>query len=120
MPHGRRRPPPELLELSAELECIAGRRVDLAFLSGDNVVFAKEAVAKGRLLDCANPWAGRSSRCIPSPITPNSVSSPGPSWPPMEPAAMNDVLLNKAGIVERCLGRIAEERLLPNWTTSPM
>jgi predicted nucleotidyltransferase len=38
------------LALAAELAAIVGREVDLGFLSTANLVYAKEAVARGRLI----------------------------------------------------------------------
>jgi len=42
--------PQERLSLAADLEDIAGRTVDLGVLSTSNLVYAKEAVAHGRLI----------------------------------------------------------------------
>jgi predicted nucleotidyltransferase len=42
--------PEQRLALTAELACVFGRAVDLGVLSTVNVVYAKEAVATGRLI----------------------------------------------------------------------
>jgi len=48
--HGRSLPTQERLALAAELALIVGRNVDLGVLSMANLVYAKEAVARGRLV----------------------------------------------------------------------
>ena len=48
--HGRSLPTQERLALAAELALIVGRNVDLGVLSMANLVYAKEAVARGRLI----------------------------------------------------------------------
>ena len=48
--HGQSLPTQERLALAAELALIVGRNVDLGVLSMANLVYAKEAVARGRLV----------------------------------------------------------------------
>jgi len=48
--HGQALPTQERLALAAELALIVGRNVDLGVLSTANLVYAKEAVARGRLI----------------------------------------------------------------------
>jgi len=49
--------PEHRLSLAADLEDVAGRAVDLGVLSTGNVVYAKEAVARGRLFFERDPAA---------------------------------------------------------------
>jgi predicted nucleotidyltransferase len=42
----------DLLSISGELESLVGRPVHIGLLSRDNVVFAKEVIASGRLIYC--------------------------------------------------------------------
>jgi len=50
LPHGQAFPTQVRLALAAELASIVGRNVDLGVLSTANLVYAKEAVARGRLI----------------------------------------------------------------------
>ena len=44
----------ERLQWAGELSGITGRQVDLGILSSDNLVYAMQAISKGRLLFCRN------------------------------------------------------------------
>lgn len=48
---------PERMDLAADLAALAGRTVDLGILQTGNLVYAKEAVARGRLIHERDPAA---------------------------------------------------------------
>lgn len=94
------------LSLAAELSRIAGRELALGVLTNRNLVYANEAVTGGRLIFDGDHSATATFEMTLCRCTPRSKKRGGRSFAPMPP---DDILINTAAIIERCVRRMLEE-----------